>query len=204
VDGAADAGPAPGEASGTFPPPLKEASMTKLRPTLTRLALCLLAALALGSAVQSAAASAAPFPIPASLYTYRVPESFGSLDYKVNVPCQKNKRVVGRFYHWNVCDYTITAQSGTAFFAMPNSGGDAYSYMKQVSDDSISSTTPATFPIRIVDDSTPESDETIRVKLVLTVRDCSGAVSNNARYPACWQEIGTYTRYGTVTILDND
>ena len=128
--------------------------MTMTRSILTRLALGLLAALALGSAVQATAASAAPFPIPASLYTYRVPESFGSLDYKVNVPCQKNKRVVGRFYHWNVCDYTITAQSGTAFFAMPNSGGDAYSYMKQLSDDSISSTTPVTFPIRIVDDST--------------------------------------------------
>src|SRR4051794_19320745 len=177
---------------------------TQIRSVFTRLALCLLAALAVGSAVQSAAASAAPFPIQNSLYTYRVPESFGGLDYKVNVPCQKNKRVIGRFYHWNVCDYSISASSGTAFFALPNVGGDAYSFQRTVSDDALTGPAAVTLPIRIVDDATSEYDETIQTKLVLTVRDCSGAVSNNARYPACSARIGTYTRYGVVTILDND
>jgi hypothetical protein len=179
--------------------------MTDVRSTLTRLALCLLAALALGSALQATAAAAAPpFSMPSSLYTYRVSESFGTLQYKVNVPCQKNKRVVGRFYHWNVCDYAISAQSGTAFFSLPGNGGDAYSYMRQMTDSSLKAPTGVYFPINIVNDSTRENAETIGVKMVLKVRDCSGAVSNNARYPACSKTIGTYTRYGSVTILDND
>ena len=43
-----------------------------------------------------------------------------------------HKGVIGRVYHWNVCDYSITARSGTAFFAMPDVGGDAYSYQRTV------------------------------------------------------------------------
>jgi hypothetical protein len=178
--------------------------MTTSRSIFTRLALCLFAALVLGSAVQSAAASAAPFPIQNSLYTYRVSEGSGTLQYKVNIPCQRNRRVVGKLWRWNTCDYTISAQSGSAFYSMPGNGGDAYSYMRQMTDDSLSGPEGVFFPINIVDDSARENAESFQVKLVLTVRECYGVTSNNARYPNCNTRLGTYTRYGTVTILDND
>jgi hypothetical protein len=161
-----------------------------------------IAALCLTALAVSASPAAAEYGqlLPGKLPTAQVREGTSQLQYRVNVPCQKNKRLVGQFFHWNVCDYKIKLQSGTA---LVGPGGDAYTFQRQF-ESTTTNGESVLLDVKVVDDRLRESPETMFVDMKTEVRECH-AWAKNPIYPNCnfrtnirgwWQ--------GQIRILDND
>jgi hypothetical protein len=174
--------------------------------TLARRALlAVLGTAALAGAVGAAPAAAADYPASPKLLSsiYRS-EGAGEVQYRVTLPCPENRYTRGQWAYYRVCDYTITPNSGTAFYNTPDVGGDAYTYRRQITGTARKQAVES-LPIRIVDDRVKETTEILNVDIRIKIRECHVWMGNGGRYPNCSYDTGIRRWYRSqIVIIDNE